>query len=168
MMTFPVFLFFAAIAVVSAVLTIVQKNVMHSVLYLAFTVLAIAGVFFTLRAEYLGAIQLLVYGGGIVVLYVFVIIIVNLREVVAERRKLLPKAFLIAVPILLAAQLAAVLMANKYSAAAGREEGFSLADLSETLLSSYLMPFELASVLLLAVLIGAILIARKKASYDSD
>ena len=168
MMTFPVFLFFAAIAVVSALLTIVQKNVMHSVLYLAFTVLAVAGVFFTLRAEYLGAIQLLVYGGGIVVLYVFVIIIVNLREVVAERRKLLPKAFLIAVPVLLAAQLAAVLMANRYSAAAGREEGFSLAELSETLLSSYLMPFELASVLLLAVLIGAILIARKKASHDSD
>jgi NADH-quinone oxidoreductase subunit J len=168
MMTFPVFLFFAAIAVVSAVLTVVQKNVMHSVLYLAFTVLAIAGVFFTLRAEYLGAIQLLVYGGGIVVLYVFVIIIVNLREVVAERRKILPKIFLIAVPLLLAAQLAAVLMGNKYSAAAGREEGFGLTELSETLLSSYLVPFELASVLLLAVLIGAILIARKKFSHDPD
>jgi len=168
MMTFPVFLFFAAIAVVSAALTIVQKNVMHSVLYLAFTVLAIAGVFFTLHSEYLGAIQLLVYGGGIVVLYVFVIIIVNLREVVAERRKLLPKAFLIAVPILLVAQLAAVLMGNKYSAAAGLEAGFSLTDLSETLLSSYLVPFELASVLLLAVLIGAILIARKRLTHDSD
>jgi len=168
MMTLPVFLFFAAIAVVSAVLTVVQKNVMHSVLYLAFTVLAVAGVFFTLGAEYLGAIQLLVYGGGIVVLYVFVIIIVNLREVVAERRKILPKVFLIAVPLLLAAQLAAVLMGNRYSAAAGRAEGFGLAEMSETLLSSYLIAFELASVLLLAVLIGAILIARKRLTHDPD
>jgi len=168
MMTFPVFLLFAAIAVVSAVLTIVQKNVMHSVLYLAFTVLAVAGVFFTLQAEYLGAIQLLVYGGGIVVLYVFVIIIVNLREVVAEKRRLLPKAFLIAVPVLLAVQLAAILMGNGFSAAAGGEEEFGLAEMSETLLASYLVPFELASVLLLAVLIGAILIARKKPSHDPD
>jgi NADH-quinone oxidoreductase subunit J len=164
MMTVPVFLFFAAIAVVSAVLTIVQKNVMHSVLYLAFAVLAIAGVFFTLRSEYLGAIQLLVYGGGIVVLYVFVIIIVNLREVVAERRRLLPKAFLIAVPLLLAAQLTAVLLGNRYAPAAGSEAGFGLAELSETLLSSYLIAFELASILLLAVLIGAILIGRKRSS----
>ncbi len=168
MMTFPVFLFFAAIAVASAVLTIVQKNVMHSVLYLAFTVLAIAGVFFTLRAEYLGAIQLLVYGGGIVVLYVFVIIIVNLREIVAEKRRILPKVFLIAVPLLLAVQLAAVLIGNRYEAAAGREQGFTLADLSQSLLSSYLVPFELASVLLLAVLIGGILIARKRFTDDSD
>ena len=61
---------------------------MYSVLYLAFTVLSVAGVFFTLEAEYLGAIQILVYGGGIVVLYIFVIIIVNLDEVVRERRKL--------------------------------------------------------------------------------
>ena len=168
MMTFPVFLFFAAVAVVSAFLTVVQKNVMHSVLYLAFTVLAVAGVFFTLRAEYLGAIQLLVYGGGIVVLYVFVIIIVNLREVVAERRKILPKVFLIAVPVLFAVQLAAVLMGNRFLPAAGGEEEYGIEELSQTLLSSYLVAFELASVLLLAVLIGAILIARKRLTHDPD
>ena len=98
MITLAVFIFFAVLAVAAAVLVIVQKNAMHSVLYLAFTVLATAGVFFTLQAEYLGAIQILVYGGGIVVLYIFVIIIVNLKEIVPERRRLLPKLFLIAVP----------------------------------------------------------------------
>jgi hypothetical protein len=80
MITLAVFIFFAVLAVVAALLVVIQKNAMHSVLYLAFTVLATAGVFFALQAEYLGAIQILVYGGGIVVLYIFVIIIVNLGD----------------------------------------------------------------------------------------
>ena len=106
MITLAIFAFFSALAVVSAVLIIVQKNAMYSVLYLAFTVLSVAGVFFTLEAEYLGAIQILVYGGGIVVLYIFVIIIVNLDEVVRERRRLFPKIFIFAVPALLLGEIA--------------------------------------------------------------
>jgi NADH-quinone oxidoreductase subunit J len=98
MITLAVFVLFAVLSVVAALLVVIQKNAMHSVLYLAFTVLATAGVFFTLQAEYLGAIQILVYGGGIVVLYIFVIIIVNLKEIVPERRGLVPKLFLSAFP----------------------------------------------------------------------
>jgi NADH-quinone oxidoreductase subunit J len=118
MITLAIFAFFAALAIVSAVLIIVQKSAMYSVLYLAFTVLSVAGVFFTLEAEYLGAIQILVYGGGIVVLYIFVIIIVNLDEVVRERRKLFPKIFIFAVPALLLGEIAAVLLKYKYVPAA--------------------------------------------------
>jgi NADH-quinone oxidoreductase subunit J len=168
-MTFAIFLFFGALAVAAAVMTILQRNVMHSVLYLAFTVLAIAGVFFCLQSEYLGAIQLLVYGGGIVVLYVFVIIIVNLKEVVVERRKTVPRLFLFAVPILLVAQLAAVLIGGRFRAAsAPAEGGLELKALAESLLSTYLFPFELSSILLLAVLVGAIIVARKKLLHDPD
>jgi NADH-quinone oxidoreductase subunit J len=160
MITLAIFLLFAALAAASAVLVVVQKNVMHSVLYLAFTVLSVSGVFFTLQAEYLGAIQILVYGGGIVVLYIFVIIIVNLKEVVPERRKLFPKLFIVAAPALLLAQIAFVLLAGPYRVAAVRGEGGELPALAGMLLTTYLVPFELASVLLLAVLIGAIIIAR--------
>jgi NADH-quinone oxidoreductase subunit J len=166
MITLAIFLFFAVLAVVSAVLVILQKNAMHSVLYLAFTVLAIAGVFFTLQAEYLGAIQILVYGGGIVVLYIFVIIIVNLKEVVPERRKLLPKLFIIVTPALLLAQIALVVFRNRYAVAAGSGQGLDLAALAEMLLTTYLVPFEMASILLLAVLIGAVIIARKRDMHD--
>jgi NADH-quinone oxidoreductase subunit J len=166
MITLAIFLFFAVLAVVSAVLVILQKNAMHSVLYLAFTVLAIAGVFFTLQAEYLGAIQILVYGGGIVVLYIFVIIIVNLKEVVPERRKFLPKLFIIVTPALLLAQIALVVVRNRYAVAAGEGPGLDLAALADMLLTTYLVPFELASILLLAVLIGAVIIARKGDMHD--
>ena len=169
MITLGIFLVFAVLAVVSAVLVVLQKNAMHSVLYLAFTVLAVAGVFFTLQAEYLGAIQLLVYGGGIVVLYIFVIIIVNLKEIVPEKRKLVPKLLIIVTPALLLAELALVLFRNRYAVPAGpgQGQGLELPSLAEMLFTDYLVPFELASILLLAVLIGAVIIARKRDIHDS-
>jgi NADH-quinone oxidoreductase subunit J len=167
MMSLAVFSLFAGLAVVSAVLVVVQKNAMHSVLYLAFTVLAVAGVFFSLQAEYLGAVQILVYGGGIVVLYVFVLIIVNLNEVVAERRKLFPKVFIFAVPALLLDEIATVVLTNAF-VPGHRGAGPSLQAFSDELFGSYLVPFELASILLLAVLVGAIVIARRKNLHDPD
>jgi NADH-quinone oxidoreductase subunit J len=166
MITLLIFLFFAALAVISAVLVILQRNAMHSVLYLAFTVLAVSGVFFCLQAEYLGAIQILVYGGGIVVLYVFVIVIVNLKEIVPEKRRLFPKIFIIATPALLLAEVAMVVVRGTPTAAASRGPGLELALLAETLMTDYLVPFELASILLLAVLIGAVIIARRRYLHD--
>jgi NADH-quinone oxidoreductase subunit J len=167
-MTTFVFYLFAALAVGSAVMVITRKNAMHSVLYLAFTVLSVAGVFFTLQAEYLGAIQILVYGGGIVVLYIFVIIIVNLEEVVPERRKLFPKLFIFAMPALLALQVVNVLFMNRPTAPPGTERSLEFEALAEMLFTTYALPFEVASVLLLAVLVGAVLIARRRLSRGSD
>jgi NADH-quinone oxidoreductase subunit J len=168
MITLAVFAVFAVLAVTAAVLVVVQKNAMHSVLFLALTVLATAGVFFTLQAEYLGAIQILVYAGGIVVLYVFVIVIVNLKEIVPERRPLLPKIVLIAVPVALGIEVAYLLLARGFPAAADQGEGQGFTAVAETLFGSYLFPFELASILLLAVLVGAIVIARRKLIHDPD
>ena len=168
MITLAVFALFAVLAVVSALLVVIQKNVMHSVLYLAFTVFATAGVFFTLQAEYLGAIQILVYGGGIVVLYIFVIIIVNLKEIVPERRKLLPNLFLVGVPVLLCAEVVTLVQRTGFPAAPAGTGQMGMKELAEMLLSSYLLPFELASVLLLAVLVGAIVVARRRHIDDPD
>jgi NADH-quinone oxidoreductase subunit J len=168
MITLAVFALFAVLTVVSALLVVIQKNVMHSVLYLAFTVFATAGVFFTLQAEYLGAIQILVYGGGIVVLYIFVIIIVNLKEIVPERRKLLPKLFLVGVPVLLCAEVVTLVLRTGFPAAPAGTGETGMKELAEMLLSSYLLPFELASVLLLAVLVGAIVVARRRHIDDPD
>ena len=168
MITLAVFTLFAVLAVVAALLVVIQKNAMHSVLYLAFTVLATAGVFFTLQAEYLGAIQILVYGGGIVVLYIFVIVIVNLTEIVPERRPLLAKIVLVAVPVGTGIEVAYLFLAKGFPAEARPGGGPGFRALAETLFGSYLLPFELASVLLLAVLVGAIVVARKKNLHDPD
>jgi len=168
MITLAVFALFGVLAVIAALLVVIQKNAMHSVLYLAFTVLATAGVFFTLQAEYLGAIQILVYGGGIVVLYIFVIIIVNLKEIVPERRRLIPKLFLVGVPVLLCAEVVTLVLRTGFPAAPSGAGGTGLKEMAEMLLSSYLIPFELASVLLLVVLVGAIVVARRRYIDDPD
>ena len=168
MITLAVFAFFAALALVSAVMVVAQKNAMRSVLYLAFTVLATAGVFLSLQAEYLAAIQVLVYGGGIVVLYIFVIIIVNLKEVRPERRKTFPKLFIVVLPALLLVQIVNVLFTNQATPPAGSETGLAFRTMAEMLFTNYLAPFELASILLLAVLIGAVIIARRRLVNDPD
>lgn len=168
MITLAVFIFFAVLAVVAALLVVIQKNAMHSVLYLAFTVLATAGVFFALQAEYLGAIQILVYGGGIVVLYIFVIIIVNLKEIVPERRGLVPKLFLVGVPVLLCVEVVTLVLRTGFPSAPSGPEGPGFREMAEMLFASYLLPFEAASILLLAVLIGAIVVARRRHIDDPD
>jgi NADH-quinone oxidoreductase subunit J len=161
------FFFFGALAVLSSILVIIQRNAMRSVLYLAFTVLSIAGVFFTLQAEYLGAIQILVYGGGIVVLYIFVIIIVNLKETAQERRRLFPRIFIFAMPALLLFEIVGILFRNRVTPPPGTEPGLEFPTLAEMLLTTYFVPFEIASILLLAVLVGAIIIARRTLLHDS-
>ena len=163
-----IFYAFAALTLVSAVLVIVQKNAMRSVLYLAFTVLSTSGIFLSLQAEYLAAIQVLVYGGGIVVLYIFVIIIVNLKEIKAERRKMFPKLFIFILPAVLLIQIVNVLFTNQSTPPAGTDAGLEFRTMAEMLFTNYLVPFELASVLLLAVLIGAVIIARRRLVNDPD
>ena len=163
-----IFYFFALLAVVSSILVVTRKNAMHSVMYLAFTVLSIAGIFFSLQSEYLGAIQILVYGGGIVVLYIFVIIIVNLNEIKPERRKLFPRIFIFSLPALLLLQIINVLFTNRPTPPAGPETGLTFPAFADMLFSTYLIPFEIASILLLAVLIGAVIVARKKLLHDPD
>jgi NADH-quinone oxidoreductase subunit J len=162
-----IFYIFAALSVIFAVLVILQKNVMHSVLYLAFTILTISGVFFSLYAEFLGAVQILVYAGGIVVLYLFVIIIVNLNEVKIEKRKIFPKFFIICISVLFLVEMIYIFVKNQMRIQ-GAAEFPDFKALSDMLLSKYLIPFEIASVLLLAVLMGSIIIARRKLIHDSD
>lgn len=163
-----IFYFFAALSVICSILVVLQKNVMHSVLYLAFTILSIAGVFFTLQAEFLGAVQILVYAGGIVVLYLFVIIIVNLSEVMKEKRKFFPRFIIFGISILFMLEIVYVLFKNQIIVKVGVESGLDIKTFAEVLLSKYIIPFEIASILLLAVVIGSIIIARRKLIYDSN
>jgi NADH-quinone oxidoreductase subunit J len=163
-----IFYFFAALSIICGIMVILQKNVMHSVLYLAFTVLAIAGVFFTVQAEFLGAVQILVYAGGIVVLYLFVIIIVNLSDILKEKRKLFPKLFIIGISIVFLLEAAYLILKNQFPVKTGVESGLDIKTFADVLLSKYIIPFEIASILLLAVLIGAIIIAKRKLLHDSD
>src|SRR6266404_2187733 len=80
------FYIFGTVAVVSAILVITQRNVVHSAMFLAATLLAVAGIFLTLHAEFLAGVQVIVYVGGILVLFVFVIMLISVERAEHERQ----------------------------------------------------------------------------------
>ena len=86
MLELILFYIFAAITLVSAILVITQKNVVHSAVFLASTLLSVAGLFLTLHAEFLAGVQVIVYVGGILVLFVFVIMLISLERSTVERQ----------------------------------------------------------------------------------
>src|SRR5215475_3105886 len=86
MLELVLFYIFAAIALISAILVITQHNVVHSAAFLGATLFAVAGIFLTLHAEFLAGVQVIVYVGGILVLFVFVIMLIAVERTAHERQ----------------------------------------------------------------------------------
>lgn len=154
----------ALLTIVAALVVISRKNPVHSVLALVFCFMGVAAIYIVLKAEFLAAVQILVYAGGILVLYLFVIMLVSVQS--GESRKTarhrLPALVL---AVLLFVELTLVFQrASPGSIPAGQlaaPEGNTVA-LGNVLLVQYLLPFEIASLLLLVAMIGAIVLAKKK------
>ena len=155
------------------VLVITARNTVHSVVFLVANFLCVAVLYVALAAEFLAVIQVLVYAGGIVVLYLFVVMLVNLKAIPEARldpRRQSRLGFVLAAALL--AEVSAILVYSgsrsaTVPAAAAPVAGPAVGN-TETvgwlLYTDYLVPFEVASVLLLVAMIGAILLARKEAS----
>jgi len=86
MLELVLFYIFGAIAVISAIMVITRHNVVHSAAFLGATLFAVAGIFLTLQAEFLAGVQVIVYVGGILVLFVFVIMLIAVERSVHERQ----------------------------------------------------------------------------------
>jgi NADH-quinone oxidoreductase subunit J len=150
------------------VLVVTSRNTVHSVLFLVANFLCVAVVFVILAAEFLAVIQVLVYAGGIVVLYLFVVMLVNLKrppEAPLDTRRLSRLGFGMAAVLL--AEVSAILV---YTAgrpppavvpAAAPVNG-NTETVGMLLYTDFLIPFELVSMLLLVAMIGAIILARKE------
>lgn len=151
------------------VLVVTARNTVHGVLFLVANFLCLAMVYVVLAAEFLAVIQVLVYAGGIVVLYLFVVMLVNLRRLpqgAPDRRRQARLGLAVAAALL--AEIAAILVysAGHPASAVGTAavEGPARGNteiVGMLLYSDYLVPFELASMLLLVAMVGAILLARK-------
>ena len=162
-----VFYTLASIALVAGLMVIVSRNVMHSAIYLVLAFLAVAGIYVLLTAEFVAVVQVLVYAGGIVVLFLFLIMLVNLREALGGRRLRLHAVVSGVLALLVVAQVLYI-YAGGGPAPLGRgaallTEGGNLQAVGWALYRDYLLPFEIASVLLLVAMIGAIVLARQKA-----
>jgi len=165
------FYFFAGLAVISAILVVTRRNAVHSAIFLVTALLATAGIYLQLRAEFLFAVQIILYVGGIMVLFIFVIMLVNLD--VALHQVQFNRQWWVAglVALALGAQvLSAFYVAqHKQEGDLFRLPSASAAQLApntellgKSLFQNYMLPFEIASILLLVAMIGAVVMAKRR------
>jgi NADH-quinone oxidoreductase subunit J len=154
-----------------AVLVVTTRDTVHSVLFLVLDFLFVAALYVLLNAAFLAVIQVLVYAGGIVVLYLFVVMLVNLKrppEAHQDPNRKTNLGFGLAAAVLL--ELGAILVygyvnpapAPAASAAAALPVTGNTETVGWLLYTQYLIPFEIASMLLLVAMIGAIVLAKRE------
>lgn len=165
MMNQLIFLYFAAVILASAVLMITRRNPIHSVLFMLLLFFHIAGVFVLLNAEFLAAVQLIVYAGAILILYLFVVMLLSVDKEVHAVRANRFWPWMIAFGALIAGEIALLISRSTFPAESGQTmqlaAGAGVKELGVLLYQKYLIPFEVASVILLVGLIGAVMLAKK-------
>jgi len=162
-----VFIALAAVAVVSGLNVILRRNPVHSAIFLAFTILCLAGEFVLLNAEFIAVIEVVIYAGAIIVLFLFTMMLLDIRGGMIARqfqgqyRLAAPVALLLLI-CLMAVAASAIningLPPSKISAGQAAQLG-SVQNLGQELYSNFLLPFELASLVLTIGLVGAIALA---------
>jgi len=156
------FFYFAFVIAATSVLVVALRNPIYSTLALLIMFFHVAGLYVTLHAEFLAAVQIIVYAGAILVLYLFVVMLLNLKQDVRYHRQW-PIAAVVGVSL---AVEALILTAMKGwvtpAAATGNTEA-----IGDVLYTTYLFPFEVASVILLVAMIGAIILAKKDVGGDA-
>jgi NADH-quinone oxidoreductase subunit J len=164
-----IFTLLAAVGLGSAVMVITRKNPVHSALYLVVTFFSVAGIYVVLGAAFLAAVQVLVYAGGIMVLFLFVIMLVDTPEHGGTRRIRGKHAGAAALLTALVTGLLGYLLASAGALPAAADTGMlaahggNLETVATSLFQYYLLPFEVVSILLLVAMVGAIVLARAKA-----
>lgn len=162
-----VFGMLAGMAALSAVGVVAFKNAVRSALCLVFTFFILGFLYFALNAEMLGITQIVVYTGAIMVLFLFVIMLLNLgaSHVVEEKsdpKKAIGIAFGVGLAALLASQLVPVLL--KFKAPIPTKDFGSPQVIGKVLFTDYVLPFEAVSVLLLLGVVGSVLLAKRRMS----
>jgi NADH-quinone oxidoreductase subunit J len=161
-----IFLYFAAVMLASAILMITRRNPIHSVLFMLLLFFHIAGLFILLNAEFLAAVQLIVYAGAILILYLFVVMLLNVdkESMAARANRYWP--WVAAFGVLIAGEVVLLVSRGVFPADEGQQPmrlaSAGVVSLGKELYTKYLVPFEIASVVLLVGLVGAVMLAKIK------
>jgi NADH-quinone oxidoreductase subunit J len=159
--------YYAFTIIVLSLLVVTRRNPVHSVMWMLLLFFHIAGLYLFLNAEFIAAIQVIVYAGAILVLFLFVVLLLNLKEEISIKRFVgswpagLFVAALLFVSVVTALGSYIQGPIGKYSIEAVRSETHTKA-LGRLLYNEYLFPFEIASLILLVAVIGAIVLAKRK------
>lgn len=163
------FYYMAAASVASAVLAVTRRNPVHSMLWVLALFMHVAGIFLLLGAEFLAGVQVIVYAGAILIFYLFVLMLLDLPGEVARPRFGRHWPLAAAAGLCFAALAWLTRVGAKVAPAAERttEEGpsqGSLAAMGTALFGPFALPFEIASLVLLAAIIGAVVLARRRSA----
>lgn len=159
------FWFLSVVALFSAIMVVVSKNPVHSVLWLIIVFFTISGHYILLNAQFLAIVNLIVYAGAIMVLFLFVIMLMNLNaDTEPQKHKWLKMAGVIAGGTLLLVLVAALKDADLKDQVAGTGSGNIglIHNLGLVLFNDYVIPFEISSVLFLSAMVGAVVIGKKE------
>ena len=163
-MTIYLFYFLSFLAILCGLMVILEKNPIHSVLYLVITFFAIAGHYILLNAQFLAAVHIIVYAGAIMVLFLFVIMLLNLNKETEPHKSIAWKfAAIISAGLLFLIMIAAL----RNTAALPAPQEIVNADmglvknLGKVLFTQFLLPFEIASILFLAAMVGAVMLGKR-------
>jgi NADH-quinone oxidoreductase subunit J len=161
-----VFYYLAAASVASAMLAVTRKNPIHSMLWVLVLFLHVAGVFLLVGAEFLAAVQVIVYAGAILVFYLFFLMLLDLPREEAGRRfgahwPLCTAAGFAFAALAWYAREPGLLPAAPRAAPGGPSIG-SLSSVGTALFTEFVLPFEIVSLILLAAIVGAIVVAKRK------
>lgn len=164
-MEFVVFFYFASVIAVTSALVVTLHNPVYSALSLLIMFFHVAGLYVTLHAEFLAAVQIVVYAGAILVLYLFVVMLLNLKQDDRYHRQWPVAAFiglaLLIESVVLTASARRTAQAPPSEVETTVEHLGNTEAVGDVLYTTYLFPFEVASLILLAAMIGAIVLAKK-------
>ena len=159
------FYLLSGLAVVSGILVITRKNPVHSAIALIFTLLALAGLYLMLYAPFVAGVQIILYAGGIMVLFLFVIMLVNIER--SQKEAQFNKQWIVGV-VATAAVGTLFVLAFTRGKNVFPDRVLQLPEQSNTqqvavwLYGNYMLPFEIASLLLLVAIVGAVVMAKKR------
>jgi NADH-quinone oxidoreductase subunit J len=163
-MTPLLFFYFAGVIVVTSFLVIGLKNPVYSAISLLVMFFHVAGLYVLLNAEFIAVVQIIVYAGAILVLYLFVVMLLNVKREERYQHQFLLGLF---VGLLILTEVLLILMRSTFSPETGEYTVEKIKTLGSTqavgqvLYTTYLFPFEVASFILLVAMIGAIVLAKK-------
>ncbi len=168
-MTFEQVVFFvlAAVAAFAAVMVILQRNPVNSALYLILNFFCLSGLYLTLNAQFIAMVQVLVYAGAIMVLFLFVIMLLNLGDDKRLREHLGVRTYLgIGFSVGLVLELLYIFVYQSGNTmieqSSNSVEIGTVEYIGKVLFSKFIFPFEITSLLLLAAIVGAVILAKKK------
>ncbi len=163
--TLSLFYFLSFLTVLSALMVIFSRSSIHSVLYLILTFFCLSGHYILLNAQFLAVVNIIVYAGAIMVLFLFVIMFLDMRE---EEKDLVPNVTKIAALIVGGTIFVILFGAYRKSTVDGFEPGLHnsqtgmVESLGQVLFRDYLLPFELASILFLIAMVGAVMLGKRE------